>query len=1551
MNVKIEKLIAVVGLALAAGCAGSRDSAALPLKGMTVVAPDAYWQEPEFKPPHCHSMDAVLLRSLELNYNWGGAAAADLTNALTKVTGAPVALIRESEAAKFSGPVLYLGDTQAARERGLVAADMRQGEWRIACDGTRAFICAKSGMGAAYGVTDFLAKYANYRFLTIDGDDPFTVDPQASVPVCDYRNKHAIYERHFSTGDRGHMKTTRAYLPDYLRRLGLQHSAEVEPTVRPSVACGGYCHTYLRYCPLKEYAKDHPEYFSMFDDGTRHTYAPTMLCLSNPEVLDIVTERMLACIAEDREKYGKNAPSLYDFSQSDCCEFICHCPKCRAISEKYGSDMGLQLTFVNELARRVARKHPDVFIRIFAYVSTEVIPKGIRPEPNVMIWYCDLYSLSDHQLPLTHPFNKARYDLLREWKAIAPKFELWDYMLTEDDFPQVSVDALAADARLFHSLGIDRIYHESQMGGQAFWELEYYVMSRMYLDPGYDLEKAIDEYCTVYGRGTSAMRRAIDGLRKAIAENPPKSMESWHRRGLPWRTVEVMSAFRRHVREAYDAETRPKMRARIALALQIVDLELYRLGAPRTDGERRTLREEFLAAAAAVRDGGFYHPSEREEAYARTVRMFRRATLRFERLPDGLKEVPATELKCFDITGLGIWSKEQKVLEDRESECEKVIRVVPDPGENTVPWVLARDRDTKRNDRMELRLVKGGGYRWYRLGVSRIGRSSDVYIPVHIAFRLDGQYLECDGLAEDPNWYEYWISVKWNGDPRSSDLTKGVFIDRLALRRVPPPRTLCLASNGRSEYAIVTKPELGSGEEYVLKDFRRLVKTATGVELPVVTTDAKRTGKCIYFGIAPDGYDRTSLEDQEHCVVTKGDDLYLFGGGRNGTRYAVYSFLQKDLGFRFFDTHGGIGYPKGDLQARSVNARRKFPFKFRYLCGGSGMFNDPVSSEFLFRHGQNCWVGLGVPARNVGEPADECRILPPHAHSLRYYLPADSKERCFDWIRKEGGPDLKTAHPEYFSLMPDGKRAFNHQYCLSNPGCRKLLTERVLENMRRHPECNVFDLSAGDTPGQFCYCPDCKKLIDRYGSVGGPMFDFMQEFCPKVAERFPENRVMMLAYRKAQTQPPPKGLDRLPDNFMPNFAPINDNFAKDWHDPSNVGTLADLREWCRLCRDTMVWYYPNPYTSPLTPPLGNVERAVTDLKLMQECGVTAHLWEHNVGVPFNVGFSELETYVYVRMMNDMSLDWRALADEFIDFEYGAAAPLFREYWLEQEELRKSTPMFFNWNPPIMSYRHLTPERLKKWDDLFGRMEKLVADDEARLYAVRRVRLNLDFAIISDYRAVAKAGFSTPVEDLSKRILSMGKRVVGDYVSPRGAKRAERFLKSLGDVVSNAELMYRAEPKPLPPEIFGKYPSEKIFTAVPKVFRTPYAEDPDAAFGVCAVFSAGGKGAKCPVICGFDDNAGKKHTVLSRIELKDIPPRGKYGFFLMGDAVLTLDCLFRAGIDDGCDIKAEVSRAWEFGSFNRATGWISLKFEGPAFYPEDAGKENRIYSDRVVVIKE
>lgn len=769
-------------------------------------------------------------------------------------------------------------------------------------------------------------------------------------------------------------------------------------------------------------------------------------------------------------------------------------------------------------------------------------------------------------------------------------------------------------------------------------------------------------------------------------------------------------------------------------------------------------------------------------------------------------------------------------------------------------------------------------------------------------------------------------------------------------------KEIVLATDGATEYSVIVRANQPRGEKFVVDDFRALMKQATGAEFQVVDAAKAVRGRRICIGFAPGGVDDGKLDDQEWRVVTTANgDLHLYGGGDNGARLAVYDFLQNVLGFRFFDMHGGVKIP--DLRNCRVppqNRRRRPSFRFRYLNGESGMFNRPESSLFLFRNGQNSWSGRDLAIDGIVVPHDEFDFMPPHAHSLRYYLPADSKEPTFSWIGKQGGPDLKTAHPEYFTLDKNGKRVFNHQYCLSNPGLRALLSDRILANMRRNPERTVFDVSAGDTPGEFCQCEGCKTLTAKYGTPAGPLVDFMLEFCPRAEREHPGKIVMCLAYRKKQTQPPPKGIDRMPVNFMPDFAPIDDNFAKDWGDPSNAQSYEDLKGWCRLCRDVMVWYYTNPYGGQVTPPVGNVERGVADIRLMKKAGVTVHIWEHNVGVAWGLGFTELQSYVYAQLMVDVTLDWRKLADEFIDFEYGAAADGFRRYWLELEKLRKSEPLSLTWNAgaSISTFRHLTPDRMLRWNADFDEMERLVENDAARLFAIRRVRTNLDFAMLKRYRDMKKAGLVLSPAELADRITATAERAVNEFCVKRLEYRKKPFLESLADSIRVAKLLNAGEAKPIPRGLFDGIPEDRLFISIPKVNGASYEEDPDAAFGCRAVYTNNKKGVKLPLHASFEDVAAKKYNWdIARVARADLPPKGEYKFYAMGEGVLSVDCVFRIGVDDWYDLKTQLGNAWEEGSHNRAKFYASLKFEGPEFYPEDAGNPNRVFCDRVVVVRE
>ena len=195
----------------------------------------------------------------------------------------------------------------------------------------------------------------------------------------------------------------------------------------------------------------------MTPDGKRRGVrnSQSQLCYTNPDTYQHVLAALLKFIAADRVKYPENPPLVYDFTQQDNSDFLCLCPSCKKVIAKYnrvegghkeGGDAGLQLEFVNRLARDVRTQYSDVQIRTFAYVSTERAPNpgSIQIEPNVRIWWCDVYSKSDHTIPLCTPghYNEHQKKELEEWFSFTPNIEIWDYMLYHNRGLEVTADAV-----------------------------------------------------------------------------------------------------------------------------------------------------------------------------------------------------------------------------------------------------------------------------------------------------------------------------------------------------------------------------------------------------------------------------------------------------------------------------------------------------------------------------------------------------------------------------------------------------------------------------------------------------------------------------------------------------------------------------------------------------------------------------------------------------------------------------------------------------------------------------------------------------------------------------------------------------------------------------------------------------------------------------------------------------------------------------------------------------------------------------------------------------
>ena len=256
----------------------------------------------------------------------------------------------------------------------------------------------------------------------------------------------------------------------------------------------GRCHTYFRFVSPDEFFDTHPEYFS--EIGGVRVREETQLCLTNPDVLEIVTERMLARMADQPTVLQHN------FSQMDHYNY-CTCEKCSAMNAKYGTLGGTQFWFVNQLAERTSQVFPDKVIGTLAYMYTEEPPVGLEMHPDVAVWLCHMFPSCDSHPVATCPLNADYKRRALAWSALAHHLYIWHYVTDFTHYynPFPNLRALVQDIRFYRDIGVEGIYLQgmgNSGGGGEFSLLRPYLGMKMLWDPDQDPDVLRREFLEGY---------------------------------------------------------------------------------------------------------------------------------------------------------------------------------------------------------------------------------------------------------------------------------------------------------------------------------------------------------------------------------------------------------------------------------------------------------------------------------------------------------------------------------------------------------------------------------------------------------------------------------------------------------------------------------------------------------------------------------------------------------------------------------------------------------------------------------------------------------------------------------------------------------------------------------------------------------------------------------------------------------------------------------------------------------------------------------------------
>ena len=511
-----------------------------------------------------------------------------------------------------------------------------------------------------------------------------------------------------------------------------------------------------------------------------------------------------------------------------------------------------------------------------------------------------------------------------------------------------------------------------------------------------------------------------------------------------------------------------------------------------------------------------------------------------------------------------------------------------------------------------------------------------------------------------------------------------LFIATLAPAAVP------VVENAAPRADVIVVANATIDERSAADEFVRYVEKSTGAKLALRSERARgRPAVLIGTSAAPEAMRAklARLARDGHIVEASGDTIVLAGNGRDGTRFAVYEFLERVAGIRWL-WPGEVGevVPKQQsLTAENLSLTREPAFVWRWLGPGGSLWgpHDKWTKE-----------------RELG-------ISTAHQAAQKLW----ERRNRFGGENIQGGHawgDILSPmvwgpkHPEYFALV-NGKRDWENfngkhrcQLCTTNPEVIQKVVEYCRTHFDANPELDGISIAANDGRN-FCECDNCTRLDTGKYAVEGDdpaqqrsarariitdrMVVFANQVAEGVAHTHPGKKVLFYGY--GQFHAPPEKIRVREDVVMA----YTMNTAGFWHPETRAKAFEELAGWARMAPTLGIYGYHTQTNFPdmvrLIPELIQIE-----LKELQRLG--ARYYHTQAGNGFAV--NGLNFYVLGRLLWDPAADVKAIQADYVQKAFGSAAPAMARYydrfiasWREQ----KSSPVrmlgFENYDEVVRAY--------------------------------------------------------------------------------------------------------------------------------------------------------------------------------------------------------------------------------------------------------------------------
>ena len=262
-------------------------------------------------------------------------------------------------------------------------------------------------------------------------------------------------------------------------------------------------HSFARLVPHDEYRDEHPEYFSFYN-GRRQNVENDhwQLCLTNPELIDIVVENARKILKENPDK------KILSISQNDN-PYSCQCENCLKSDAEEGSPVGTLIKFVNRVAEILEPEFPDVTFDLLAYSYSRPASHLTKVRHNVCVRLCASRTCYAHSFEKCTDRSQATprpdgtstifIEDLIEWSRVCNRLYVWDYTSNFPLYPMPFANwrVLQPNLQTMAKYNVKGVFEEANCayyGGVDFNELRTYLISKLLWNPDCDIDAHRKEF-------------------------------------------------------------------------------------------------------------------------------------------------------------------------------------------------------------------------------------------------------------------------------------------------------------------------------------------------------------------------------------------------------------------------------------------------------------------------------------------------------------------------------------------------------------------------------------------------------------------------------------------------------------------------------------------------------------------------------------------------------------------------------------------------------------------------------------------------------------------------------------------------------------------------------------------------------------------------------------------------------------------------------------------------------------------------------------------------